>query len=63
VAGVVNLTTHLHPVPRSRMRGAIPPLPNTPPRRSAQLKEAQGQLQLLSDCLSYVALSGRMVSE
>jgi hypothetical protein len=25
----VKLTTHLHLVPRSRMRGAIPPLPNT----------------------------------
>jgi len=26
-AGVLKLTTHLHPVPRSRMRVAIPPLP------------------------------------
>jgi hypothetical protein len=24
---VVKLTTHIHPMPRSRMRGAIPPLP------------------------------------
>jgi hypothetical protein len=31
-------TTHLHPVPRSRMRGPIPPLPNTPSWRGAQLK-------------------------
>jgi hypothetical protein len=28
-AGVVKLTTQLHPVPRSRMRGAILSLPNT----------------------------------
>jgi hypothetical protein len=27
-----------HLVPRSRMRGGIPPLPNTPSRRGAQLK-------------------------
>jgi hypothetical protein len=33
----VKLTTHLHLVQRSRMRGAIPPLPNTSPC-SAQLK-------------------------
>jgi hypothetical protein len=28
------------------MSGAIPPLPNTPRWRGAQLKEAQGQLYL-----------------
>jgi hypothetical protein len=28
------------------MNGAIPPLPNTPLWRGAQLKEAQGQLYL-----------------
>jgi hypothetical protein len=39
----VTLTTHLHLVPRSRMRGAVTPLTNTPSRRGAQLK-AQGQL-------------------
>jgi hypothetical protein len=31
---------------KSRMCGAIPPLPNTPSRRGAQLKKAQGQLYL-----------------
>jgi hypothetical protein len=31
--------THLHLVPRSRMRGAIPPLPNTPSWSDAQLKK------------------------
>jgi len=31
----VNLTTHLHLVPRSRMHGAIPPLPNTSSWRGA----------------------------
>jgi hypothetical protein len=31
----VKLTTHLHLVPRSRMRGAIPPLPNTSSWRGA----------------------------
>jgi hypothetical protein len=33
----VKLTTHLHPVPRSRMRGAIPPLPNTSSWRHVSL--------------------------
>jgi hypothetical protein len=33
-----DLTTHFPPVARSRMRGGIPPLPNTPPWRGAQLK-------------------------
>jgi hypothetical protein len=31
-------TTHLHIVPKSRMRGVIPPLPNTPSWHSDQLK-------------------------
>jgi hypothetical protein len=30
-----------------RMCGAITSLPNTPPRRGAQLKKAQGQLYIL----------------
>jgi len=34
----VKLTTYLLLVPRSRMRGAITPLPNTPSRHDAQLK-------------------------
>jgi len=34
----VKLTTQFHLVPRSRMRGATLPLPNTPSRRGAQLK-------------------------
>jgi hypothetical protein len=46
--GYVKLTTYLHLVTRSRMRGAISPLPNTPPRCGAQLKVAQGQLYLTS---------------
>jgi hypothetical protein len=33
----VNLTTHLQPVPRSRKRGSIHPLPRTPSWRSAWL--------------------------
>jgi hypothetical protein len=45
-AGSVKLTIHLHLVPMSKMRGAIPPLPNTPSWRGAQLKKAQGQLYL-----------------
>jgi hypothetical protein len=36
-ARCVNLTTHLHLVLRSRMRGAISPLPNTPSWRCGQL--------------------------
>jgi hypothetical protein len=32
------MTTHLHLVPRSKNGGAIPPLPNTPLWRGAQLK-------------------------
>jgi len=34
----MKLTTHLHIVPRSRMRGAIPPLLNMPSLHGAQLK-------------------------
>jgi hypothetical protein len=34
----VKLTTHLHLVPSSRMRGAIPPLSNMPSWRGALLK-------------------------
>jgi hypothetical protein len=34
----VKLTTNRHLVPRSRMRGAIPPLPNKPSWRDAQLQ-------------------------
>jgi hypothetical protein len=33
----LKLTTHLHLIPRSRMRGAILPLPNTPSWRGAHL--------------------------
>jgi hypothetical protein len=36
--GSVKLTTHLHLVPRSKMLSAVPPLPNTPSWRGAQLK-------------------------
>jgi hypothetical protein len=36
----VKLTTHLHLVTRSRMRRTIPPLPDTPSWRGAQLKES-----------------------
>jgi len=35
----VKLITHFPLVPRSRMCGAIPPLPNTPLWRGAQLKK------------------------
>jgi hypothetical protein len=35
---IVKLTTHLHLVPKSRMRGATPPLLNTPSWRGAQLQ-------------------------
>jgi len=34
----VKLATHIHLVPRSRMRGAIPPLSTTPSWRGAQLQ-------------------------
>jgi hypothetical protein len=34
----VKLTTHIHLVPTSRMRGFIPLLPNTPSSNGAQLK-------------------------
>jgi len=34
----MKLTTHLHPMPRSRMRGAIPPFLDTPSWRGAELK-------------------------
>jgi len=39
-AGGVKLTTHLHLVSKSRILGAIPPLPNTPSWRGAQLRKA-----------------------
>jgi hypothetical protein len=35
----MKLTTHLHLVPRSRVHGDIPPLPNTPSWYGAQLKK------------------------
>jgi hypothetical protein len=35
----VKLTTHLYLVLRLRMRGTIPPFPNTPSWRDARLKE------------------------
>jgi hypothetical protein len=35
----MKLTTHLHPEPRSGMRGAMPPLPQYALWRGAQLKE------------------------
>jgi hypothetical protein len=38
----MTLTTHLHLVPRSRMRGAMPPLPNTPSWHGTHLKESTG---------------------
>jgi hypothetical protein len=34
----VKLTIHFYIAPRSRIRGAIPPLPNTPSWRGAYLK-------------------------
>jgi hypothetical protein len=34
----MNLTTHLHLVPRSKNEWRLPPLPNTPSWRGAQLK-------------------------
>jgi hypothetical protein len=37
----VKLTTHLHLVPRSRMRGPVPPFHNTPPGRGDQLKKVK----------------------
>jgi hypothetical protein len=40
------LTNHFNLVPRSRIRGAISPLPNTPSWRGAELNKAEGQLYL-----------------
>jgi hypothetical protein len=48
----LKLTTHLHLVPRSRMRGAIPPLPNTPPWRGAQLKHRDFTFTFTPPCCS-----------
>jgi hypothetical protein len=44
--GAWKLTTYLHLVPRSRIRGAIPPLPSTPSWRGAQLKRSTETLPL-----------------
>jgi hypothetical protein len=41
VPDALSLITHLHLVPRSRMRGAVPPLPSTPSFPGAQLKHGQ----------------------
>jgi hypothetical protein len=35
------VTTYFHLVPTSRMRGAIPPLPNTPSWRDTHLKHKE----------------------
>jgi hypothetical protein len=43
------------------MGGAIPPLPNTPSWRGAQLGGAQGQLYLFLRFIGYTAFSGRMI--
>jgi len=40
----VKLTTHLHVVPMSTMRGAIPPHPTTPSVCGVQFKKTQEQL-------------------
>jgi len=42
----VKLTTHFHPLPRSRMRGAILPLPQYIFMLWCSVKKAQGQLYL-----------------
>jgi hypothetical protein len=42
----MKLTTHLHLVPRSRMRGAIPPLPQHAFMAWCSFKKAQGQLYI-----------------
>jgi hypothetical protein len=42
----VKLTTHLHLVPRSRMSGVIPPLPQYASMVWCSVKKAQGQLYL-----------------
>jgi hypothetical protein len=39
----VKLITSLHLVPRSRMRGAIPPAPNTPSSCDAQFKKRKNK--------------------
>jgi hypothetical protein len=40
----LKLITHLHLVPRSRIRGAIPPFPDTPSWRGVHLKKARVQI-------------------
>jgi hypothetical protein len=50
----VKLTTHLHLVPGSKKRGAIPPLPNTPSWRGAQLKH-RDNFTFTSECFDYTA--------
>jgi hypothetical protein len=65
----VKLTTHLYPVPRTIIRGAIPPLPNTPSWRGAQLRKAQRQLHLYlcltrseeKSCVLVVPVLGRQL--
>jgi len=42
----MKLTTHLHPVPRSKNAWSYTSTPNTPSWRGAQLRKAQGQLYI-----------------
>jgi hypothetical protein len=43
---VVKLTTHLHLLPTSKMREAVPPLPNTPSWRGAQKRKQRGNFNM-----------------
>jgi len=54
----VELTTRLHLVPRSSIRGAIPPLPNKPSKSGAQLKLGE-QPYLLTYLFTYLLTQQR----
>jgi hypothetical protein len=43
----MKLTTHLHLLQRSRVRGAVSPIPNSPPWRDAQFKKPKMYSQYL----------------
>jgi hypothetical protein len=66
---ILKILTHLHLVPTSRMRGAIPPLLQYTFMAWCSVKKAQGQLYLLLRCwpskhrvISHSALQGKSSS-
>jgi hypothetical protein len=58
----VKLTTHLHPVPRSRMHGAIPPLPHMSTWHSSQSKKKHRD-NFTSYLLLFISISTAVICD